>query len=52
MTLYYHPARGDGKSLLTLVNTCKAMGLTYEEIQGLFDKAIEKMEGAGNGSVE
>lgn len=43
--LYYYPARGDGKSLLSIVQYCKELGMTDDEIKELFEKAIKNMEG-------
>ena len=50
--LYYCPARGDGKSLLNIINYYKAKGMTDEEIIELWDKAIERLRGDANASVE
>lgn len=50
--LYYYPARGDGKSLLNIIRYCRAQGMSYEEIEALFDKAIERMRGTTNGVVQ
>lgn len=44
-TLYYYPARGNGKGLLSIINYCRELGMTDDEIRELFDKAIENMEG-------
>ena len=50
--LYYSPARGDGKSLLSIVNYCKSQGMTDEEIIELWDKAIKRLRGDSDGTVE
>ena len=50
--LYYQPARGNGKSLLSIVNYCKAQGMTDEEIIELWDKAIERLRGDADGVLE
>ena len=43
--LYYCPARGNGKSLLSIVRYCRELGMTDDEIKELFEKAIKNMEG-------
>lgn len=50
--MYYQPARGDGKSLLDIVQLCRARGMTYEEIAELFEKTIERLKGEQNGVVQ
>lgn len=51
-TLYYQPARGDGKSLLNIINYCKSQGMTDEEIIELWDKAIKRLRGDTDGVLE
>ena len=51
-TLYYYPARGDGKSLLNIINYCKSQGMTDEEIIELWDKAIKRLKGDSDATVE
>lgn len=50
--LYYYPARGDGKSLLSIVRYCKELGMTDDEIKELFEKAIKNIGGTDDGAVE
>lgn len=51
--LYYCPARGGGKSsLLNIINYCRSQGMTDEEIIELWDKAIKRLKGDSDATVE
>lgn len=44
-TLCYYLARAGGKNFLSLVLYCRELGMTDDEIQELFEKAFNNMEG-------
>lgn len=42
--MYIQMARGNGKSLRSLVVYCRSLGMTDEEIKSLFEEVLNNME--------